>query len=144
MSPIDRDHHVPKHPRAATDPAVPVAIPHEPVTGRYDTFAEEQAARIRRDVHEQMLKGNRAIAIKVGAGNRFVRDRVGGLVERLDAIETMLKASAEERERRRAEEIEHKIRRDKFLRFLITKAAPILVALAGVITAIAAFKDKLP
>jgi hypothetical protein len=134
VSPVDRDKLVPKHPRAATDPAVPRATGYEDVTGQhFKTPEDEEEARFRRDV----MRGQRALSIKMAAGARVFRDQLRELV-------AIAKASEVERERRRAEEIEHKVRRDKFLRFALTKVAPILVAVAGVLTAIAALRSKLP
>lgn len=134
MSPIDRDRLVSKHPRAATDAAVPRATSYEDVTGQhFKTPEDEEEARYRRDV----MRAMRGLSVKIAAGARVFRDQLRDLV-------AMAKASELERERRRAEEIEHKVRRDKFWRFALTKAAPILVAIGGIITAYAALRSKIP
>lgn len=116
----------PPHVRAQT--AVPEPIEREQVTGRYDTFAEEAAARARRDVHETLLKGNRAISIKIAAGNRVFRDQMRELV-------AASKASTEERERRAAREERDRERLETTKRYLIRYGAPILTAIGGIITA---------
>lgn len=136
----DRDDQPPKsgplHQRPATQPvlsrdrrdstAVPIAQ-YEDVTSRIDLSDDKELseARFRRDV----MRTQRTLGIKIAAGNKVFRDAF----RRMD----------EERIRRRDAEVERarlreaaRIRRDKTLRFIVTKIVPIIAGIAGLITAL--------